>query len=144
MKDLIGGITRARSGQEWHVLGHTYWLVSDCESSFAFETYDPPGTFVPPHIHPDQDEFIFVLEGVIDVMLDGEEQQAHAGDTVLMPRGIPHAYYNNSDTPSRALFWVSPGGDLKELFDQLHELNDVDEVVRLSALHGVDFLPPPA
>lgn len=144
MKNLVGGITRARSGEEWHVLGHTYWLVSDCESSFAFETYDPPGTFVPPHIHPDQDEFIYVLEGVIDLMLDGEESQAHAGDTVLMPRGIPHAYYNNSDQPARALFWVSPGGTLKELFDQLHELADPDEVVRLSALHGVNFLPPPA
>ena len=28
----------------------------------AFETYDPPGTFVPPHVHPTQDEFIFVYD----------------------------------------------------------------------------------
>ena len=41
---------------------------------------------------------------------------------------------------ARALFWVSPAGKLKELFDQLHNLTDVDEVVRLSALHEVDFV----
>lgn len=143
MKALDPGITRARSSAEWHILGHTYWLVADCDSSFAFETYDPPGTFVPPHIHPDQDEFIYVKEGVLDLMLNGEEHQAHAGDCVRMPKGIPHAYYNNSDEPARCLFWVSPGGSLKELFDQLHELTDEAKVVQLSAQHGVDFLPPP-
>jgi hypothetical protein len=56
--------------------------------------------------------------------------------------GIPHAYYNNSDVPTRALFWVSPAGKLKELFDALDNLEDVDEVVRLSAAHDVNFLPP--
>jgi hypothetical protein len=61
-----------------------------------------------------------------------------------MPRGVPHAYYNNSDAPTRALFAVSPAGRLKELFDALHNLTDPVEVVRLSAEHEVDFLPPPA
>ena len=34
--------------------------------------------------------------------------QAKAGDLVRMPRGIPHGYFNKSDKPARALFWVSP------------------------------------
>ena len=36
----------------------------------------------------------------------------------------------------------SPAGRLAELFDKLHDLEDPAEVVRLSALHDVDFLPP--
>ena len=40
----------------------------------------------------------------------------------------------------RALFWVSPAGQLKELFDQLHDLTDIAEAIRISALHGVDFV----
>jgi hypothetical protein len=40
------------------------------------------------------------------------------------------------------LFWVSPAGRLAELFDKLHNLEDTAEVVRLSALHDVDFVPP--
>jgi hypothetical protein len=59
-----------------------------------------------------------------------------------MPRGIPHAYYNNQSQPARALFWVSPARRLRELFDKLHDLQDVDEVVRLSRECEVDFLPP--
>jgi uncharacterized cupin superfamily protein len=140
---LQGGISPPQEGDEWHVLGHTYWNRAWCESTFAFETYDPPGTFVPPHIHPAQDEFIHVIEGQLEVELDGQRHQAPAGSLVKMPRAVPHAYYNNSDQPTRCLFWVSPAGRLKELFDQLHELTDVDQVVRVSAEHDVNFLPPP-
>jgi hypothetical protein len=46
-------------------------------------------------------------------------------------------------TPPRRpapLFWVSPAGKLKELFDALHDLTDIDEAMRLSALHEVDFV----
>jgi mannose-6-phosphate isomerase-like protein (cupin superfamily) len=111
-------------------------------STFAFETYDTSGTFVPPHIHPGQDEFMHMIEGQLEVELDGQRHQAPAGSLVKMPRGVPHAYYNNSEQPTRCLFWVSPAGRLKELFDQLHEMGDVEEGVRVSAEHDVDFLPP--
>jgi uncharacterized RmlC-like cupin family protein len=144
---LEAGITRAGEGQDrvvWNVLGHTYYLKALCGSAFYFETYDPVGTFVPPHIHPAQDEFIYVLEGQLDLQLGEETFKANPGDMVRMPRGVPHAYYNNSDAPTRALFAVSPAGRLKELFDALHNLTDPVEVVRLSAEHEVDFLPPPA
>ncbi len=144
---LTAGITRADEGQDgvtWNVLGHKYYLKSVCATSFCFETYDPPGTFVPPHIHPTQDEFIYVLEGQLDLQLGDERFKANPGDLVRMPQGIPHAYYNNGNVPTRALFWVSPARKLKELFDMLHNLEDVAEVVRLSAEHEVDFLPPPA
>ena len=143
---LVPGITLAGQGQDqvvWSVLGHTYWLKAECESCFAFETFDPPGTFVPPHIHPTQDEFIRVLEGTVDLILDGQKHQARPGDLVRMPMGIPHAYFNNASVPARALFWVSPARKLRALFDALHNLADVAEVVRLSKLHEVDFLPPP-
>jgi hypothetical protein len=42
----------------------------------------------------------------------------------------------------RCLFWVTPAGRLKELFDALHDMTDADEVVRVSAQHDVEFLPP--
>jgi quercetin dioxygenase-like cupin family protein len=81
------GITPAGAGQDeavWNVLGHRYFLKAEGEACFCFETYDPPGTFVPLHVHPRQDEFTF------DLQLGEEKVQAHAGDLVRMPRGIPH------------------------------------------------------
>jgi hypothetical protein len=35
-----------------------------------------------------------------------------------------------------------PARRLRELFDRLHNLGDAEEVVRRSAAHEVDFLPP--
>ena len=45
---------------------------------------------------------------------------------------------------ARALFWVSPTQKLEALFNQLHNLTDVAEIVRISAEHEVNFLPPEA
>ncbi|MET1412378.1 cupin domain-containing protein [Roseibium sp. HPY-6] len=144
---LDGGITRNGEGFDGvtlNILGQTYYPKAWCESTFAFETNSEPGQFVPVHVHPTQDEFILVQEGELDLKLDGEWVKARAGDLVRMPMGVPHGYFNKSDSPCRALFWVSPAGKLKELFDELHEMTDVEAVVRVSAEHDVDFLPPEA
>jgi len=146
-QDLDKGITRngvGFNGTTWLILGQTYFPKAICDSTFAFETNSEPGQHVPVHVHPTQDEFILVQEGELAVKLDGVWSTAQAGDLVRMPRGIPHGYFNKSDKPARALFWVSPAGKLKDLFEQLHNLEDVEQVVALSAAHEVDFLPPEA
>jgi quercetin dioxygenase-like cupin family protein len=95
MAVLVPGITAAGEGQDgvaWNVLGHRYFLKAECPSLFCFETLDPPGTFVPPHVHPTQDEFVYVLEGVLDLRLGDGRHRARPGDLVRMPTGVPHAY----------------------------------------------------
>ena len=143
--DLPKGITLASEsmgGKTWNVLGHTYLAKVESSTSFAWLSLDPVNTGVPPHIHPKQDEHIYVLEGVYTLYLDGEWTKAGPGDTVRMPKGLPHAYYNKTEDAAKSLFWVSPAGKLSQLFDQLNNLTDPDEVVRLSALCDVNFLAP--
>lgn len=145
--ELQKGITENGTGYndvKWNILGQVYFPKAVCDDTFAFETNSAPGQFVPVHIHPNQDEFILVQEGELDLKLDGVWSKAKAGDLVRMPRGVPHGYFNKSDKPCRALFWVSPAGRLEDLFIELNEKTDVDEIVRLSAAHDVDFLPPAA
>ena len=145
--DLSGGVTpngASETGTELNILGQKYLVKAYCDSTFAFETNSEPGQHVPVHVHSTQDEFILVQEGVLDLKLDGKWTRAHAGDLVRMPRGVPHGYFNKSDKPCRALFWVSPAGKLKDLFEELHEMTDVEKVVAVSAAHDVDFLPPEA
>ena len=145
--DLEKGITasgKGLAGKSWNILGQLYFPKAVCASTFAFETNSAPGQFVPVHVHPNQDEFILVQEGELDLKLDGKWMKAKAGDLVRMPRGIPHGYFNKSDKPARALFWVSPTQKLEALFNQLHNLSDVAEIVRISAEHEVNFLPPEA
>ena len=147
MTTLEKGITAngtGYAGKQWDILGQVYYPKATCDAAFAFETNSLPGQYVPVHIHPTQDEFILVQEGVLDLKLDGVRVQARAGDLVRMPRGIPHGYFNKSDRPARALFWVSPAGKLEALFERVDGLSDPVEVVALSAQHEVQFLPPEA
>ena len=116
------GITRggeSLDGVVWDVMGQTYKPVQLSRSSFAFDTLFPPGTFVPPHVHPDQDEFIRVLDGRFDLWLDGEDITASTGDLVRLPMGSKHGIFNRSVAPTRALFWVAPAQRLYDLFVQL-------------------------
>ena len=53
-------------GKTWNILGQIYFPKAVTDSTFAFETNSDPGQFVPVHIHPTQDEFILVQEGVLD------------------------------------------------------------------------------
>jgi oxalate decarboxylase/phosphoglucose isomerase-like protein (cupin superfamily) len=147
MADLEKGITRVGEGyrgKSWNILGQRYFPKASCDTTFAFETNSDPGQYVPVHVHPTQDEFILMLDGELDLKLDGTWTKAKAGDLVRMPRGIPHGYFNKSDAPARALFWVSPARRLEALFDALHNLDDIPRVLRLSADHEVDFLPSEA
>ena len=147
MADLDGGITAngaAYHGRMLNILGQRYFPKASCDSTYSFETNSEAGQFVPVHIHHTQDEFILVQEGQLELKLDGKWQTAKAGDLVRMPRGIPHGYFNKSDKPARALFWVSPAGKLEALFEALHDMTDVPAVIETSARHDVDFLPPEA
>src|ERR1700749_4075356 len=117
-------------GKTWNILGQVYFPKAVTDSTFAFETNSDPGQFVPVHIHPTQDEFILVQDGMLDLKLDGVWVQAKAGDLVRLPRGIPHGYFNKSDKTARALFWVSPARMLEQLFDNIHNVADPAEVVK--------------
>jgi quercetin dioxygenase-like cupin family protein len=139
------GITRAGEsldGVAWDIMGQTYKPVQLSKVSFAFDTFFPPGTSVPPHIHPDQDEFIRVLEGEFELLLDGEALRAGPGDLVRMPMGSAHGVFNRTGTPNRALFWVAPAMRLYDLFVQLDGVKQPEEVVRISAEHNLFFVPP--
>ncbi|RZS84026.1 cupin domain-containing protein [Pigmentiphaga kullae] len=145
MRNETPAITRAHTGIDgvsWNILGQVYVPKQMSEDSFSWHATFPVETFVPPHVHPHQDEYIFVLAGRIDLILDGSRQTAGAGDLVRMPRGIPHAFYNNSGAPATALFWAAPSGKLVELYQRIHNMSNPAEVVRTAREYDVVFLPP--
>ncbi|MDT7656398.1 MAG: hypothetical protein QOF38_1113 [Pseudonocardiales bacterium] len=143
------GVTQAGEGIDgirWNILGQTYVPKQHSESSLSWHATFPSGTFVPPHIHPNQDEFIYLLEGRLSLVLDGKDGFADPGDTVRLPRGIPHGLFNRSDYEVKCFFWVTPARRLYDLFWALHNLGpnaDPAQVVAVAAKHEVDFLPPP-
>jgi quercetin dioxygenase-like cupin family protein len=140
------GVTEKGSSVEglvWNILGQTYRPLQVSESSFAWHATLPPGTFVPPHVHLAQDEFIYLLGGRFDLVLDGQNATAVAGDLIRLPRTIPHGLFNHSAADVTCVFWVSPTRRLWDLFQAINNVADPAEVVRLAGLHEVNFLPPP-
>lgn len=141
------GISPANTGLDdvsWNILGQIYVPKSRSDTSFSWHATFPQGTFVPPHVHPDQDEYIYMLEGRLDFWLDGKESAATPGDLARLPMGIAHGIFNKSDVPAKCLFWVSPTRRLYELFTALNNVPDPVEVVKIAAAHDIHFLPPPA
>ena len=76
-------------------------------------TVPPRALAAPTHTHEHEDEYSFVLSGEIGVLLGDEELSAGPGESVVKPRGVPHAFWNSGDKEARLLELISPGG-----FDQ--------------------------
>src|ERR1700678_1420932 len=88
MVEMAAGVTRANEGlggTVWNVLGQTYTLKEESEASMGWHALLPPGSFVPPHIHPTQDEFIYMIEGTLDLELEGVKSSAAPGDLIRLP-----------------------------------------------------------
>jgi mannose-6-phosphate isomerase-like protein (cupin superfamily) len=60
------------------------------------------------HVHPTQDEIIFVLEGKGASETKSGKQEIGPGDVVLVPAGVEHATYNPNTEVLRAIIIKSP------------------------------------
>ncbi len=72
----------------------------------------------PPHVHHDEDEYFYVLEGEIRLLDDDRTLAAPVGTFAAMTRGHLHAFWNASDVPARVLVVLAPG-DFGSFFDEV-------------------------
>src|SRR5687768_8877591 len=75
---------------------------------FLIEDVAKRGKTTPLHVHPDEDETFYVLEGELLVHIDGTEHTAGPGAVAFIPRGTPHAFLVISEE-ARWLGFVTPG-----------------------------------
>jgi quercetin dioxygenase-like cupin family protein len=54
----------------------------------------PPRWIAPLHLHRNDDEAWYVLEGTLCVRVGKDVVEAVAGSAVFVPRGTPHTYWN--------------------------------------------------
>lgn len=76
----------------------------------AVEFLHPAGFSTPLHLHHNEDEAFYVLEGTIHGVCDGEEWTASQGDFVWLPRDLPHGYMVVGEEPVRTLAFSIPAG----------------------------------
>jgi quercetin dioxygenase-like cupin family protein len=73
-----------------------------------FEDLMAQGKTTPLHIHSDEDEALYVLEGELLVHIDGQDHRIGARGVAIAPRGVPHAFLVTSQT-ARVLTLQTPG-----------------------------------
>jgi len=74
------------------------------------ESLVPAGASPPLHVHHREDETFWVLEGALTIRCGAETYHARAGSYVFLPRGVPHTFRVEGDTPVRMLTLLTPGG----------------------------------
>ena len=129
-------------GVTWNVLGQVYIPKEISDERFTWFAVFPEETFVPPHTHADQDEFLLPLDGEIEVVIGGQRGRVRQGEVGHLPRGVPHGFYNNTGKPVNALFWATPAGGLVQLYRRLHNIGSPGKAVAIAPSCGVVFDPP--
>ena len=113
-----------------------------------------PGGGSPPHIHHQEDEAFFILEGNYEFLLGDKTLELGPGSFLFAPRGIPHASKNVGTTMSRMLVIVSPAG-LENCFIEMGQPitgtsapatpdgpPDIEKLVAITQKYGVELLTP--
>src|SRR6185436_12201735 len=73
------------------------------------ECFMSPGDEPPLHVHKNEDEWFYILEGEMSFHVGGETHKGTAGAFVSFPRGIPHTFTVESPS-ARFLLMNTPGG----------------------------------
>lgn len=132
----------------------TTLLLSEDASEGAVSVYEfvvpARSGGAPPHQHTHEDEYAYVLEGTLTVMLGDRVAEAGPGTLAALTRGAVHAFWNATEQPVRALFIVSQG-QFEQFFDQVavmlrDDAPDSPEAANarigaIAAAHGITIRP---
>ena len=113
--------------RRWFYGGGTHtWKVTIDDTDGAFYLFEDEmveGKSTPWHCHPDTDELMYVLEGEVEVNLDGEVRRLGTGSTWMTPRGVSHAFTVRSPK-ARLLAFQVPGSSQAFYWDASEPAGD--------------------
>ncbi|MFL5740971.1 MAG: cupin domain-containing protein [Flavisolibacter sp.] len=99
------------------------------------------------HYHYDQDEFWYVLKGEFLFKVGDETFTAKAGDTVMGPRKVPHAFSKLGKEEGKLLMFFQPAGKMEDMFKKISEgfTKNMSEAEQdqFREEHGIKRVGPP-
>jgi quercetin 2,3-dioxygenase len=111
-------------------------------SVFLFTGFGKVGPSL--HVHYYQDEFFYIVEGSYRFVVGKETFALKAGDTIFLPRTIPHTWIQTSDN-GKLLYAVQPAGSLEEFFKEMNNLKKPpteEESQKIHLKHGMKVIGP--
>ena len=101
----------------------------------------------PLHVHREQDDTFYILEGELAVQIDDDVFDLGPGDFVTVPPGVPHTFDNiqKDQPPVKAVNLMTPGG-LDRQFRDMASLGDAAgdraKIAEIRDKHGVTVVGP--
>lgn len=105
-------------GQVLDILGAPVRVQSSAtgDQMFFADHPVPAGYEVPLHVHLDEEELFYILEGEITLLSKHGEAIAGPGTFVHLPQGVAHGFANRSGAAARMLVMTPAGGALRGVF----------------------------
>ncbi len=100
----------------------------------------------PRHLHHNEHEWFYVLEGEYIAEVGSERFHLKAGDSVLGPREVPHAWAFVGDTQGRLLITFAPAGKMEQFFRdnaQRYAAGKYVDDPEIYRPYGLELLGPP-
>ncbi|HEV7347125.1 cupin domain-containing protein [Telluribacter sp.] len=97
------------------------------------------------HVHFKQDETFYVLEGEFLFQVGNERQTLVAGDTIFLPRNVPHTWLQLSDR-GKLMYLLQPAGKMEEFFKKMNSLEGkptAEVVQKIHLAHDLKVVGPP-
>lgn len=103
----------------------------------------PPKTHIPLHVHTKEDEIYNIIEGEIEFTVGGKTSLLKSGDTILLPRNIPHTWKVVGTTTAKVYLSIFPAG-LEHMFEELNKLPagppDFAKIAAVCKPYGIQFM----
>jgi quercetin dioxygenase-like cupin family protein len=118
----------------------------DTDNALSVFTFTGYGQVGPPlHVHTKQDEFFYVVEGNYQFVVGDESMELSEGDTIFLPRQIPHCWKQLTDK-GKLLYAVQPAGTFEDFFNEINNLKHQpteEEFQKIHLKHDMKILGPP-
>jgi mannose-6-phosphate isomerase-like protein (cupin superfamily) len=95
------------------------------------------------HFHLEQEEWFYVMEGEVVIQVGEKRLRLGAGESVLAPRKVPHAFTAVGDKPAKMLIAFSPAGKMEGYFREAAKPGAGPMDADLSQKYGVVVVGPP-
>jgi mannose-6-phosphate isomerase-like protein (cupin superfamily) len=116
-------------GMRWEITRSTEDTSGELFESTHWYDAREPGPLV--HVHPNTEDSFEVIEGALEVCVDGQWRSLQAGETVTVPRGVAHTFRNASDKPVKVVSRIQPAGRSEAFFRDMHRLIHEGKIKRL-------------
>ena len=149
------GAGEARFGEKIKLHGRSPHdcKVSGKDTAGAMCVFEFTGTASgPKHFHHAQDEWIYVVDGVVDFELGKKRFQVTAGESVFVPRTVPHVWACLNGEPAKLINIYQPALAIEEFFREVgkfdgkpaaYEVLGFEGVVALFRKYGMEAVGPP-